>query len=45
MFVIDNFAVLFKIFFLVVAVVVLAISLRYFREGGFYQGEYYFLLL
>ena len=24
---------------------VLAISLRYFREGGFYQGEYYFLLL
>jgi NADH-quinone oxidoreductase subunit N len=25
--------------------VVLAISLRYFREGGFYQGEYYFLLL
>ena len=25
--------------------VVLALSLRYFREGGFYQGEYYFLLL
>ena len=24
---------------------VLALSLRYFREGGFYQGEYYFLLL
>ncbi len=24
---------------------VLAVSLRYFREGGFYQGEYYFLLL
>ncbi|HEY7400964.1 MAG TPA: NADH-quinone oxidoreductase subunit N [Actinomycetota bacterium] len=45
MFVVDNFAVLFKIFFLIVAAVVLAISLRYFREGGFYQGEYYFLLL
>jgi NADH-quinone oxidoreductase subunit N len=45
MFVIDNFAILFKVFFLIVAAVVLAISLRYFREGGFYQGEYYFLLL
>jgi NADH-quinone oxidoreductase subunit N len=44
-FVVDNFALLFKVFFLVVAMVVLAISLRYFREGGFYQGEYYFLLL
>src|SRR5256712_10165290 len=45
MFVVDNFAILFKIFFLAVAAVVLALSLRYFREGGFYQGEYYFLLL
>ena len=45
MFVIDNFAILFKLFFLIVAVVVLLLSLRYFREGGFYQGEYYFLLL
>ncbi len=45
MFVVDNFAVLFKIFFLSVAALVLAVSLRYFREGGFYQGEYYFLLL
>ncbi len=44
-YVIDNFAILFKIFFLTVAVVVLAISLRYVKEGGFYQGEYYFLLL
>ena len=24
---------------------VLALSLRYIREGGFYQGEYYFLLM
>jgi NADH-quinone oxidoreductase subunit N len=45
MFVLDNFALLFQVFFLTVAIVVLAISLRYFREGGFYQGEYYFLLL
>jgi NADH-quinone oxidoreductase subunit N len=45
MFVVDNFANLFKVFFLAVAAVVLAVSLRYFREGGFYQGEYYFLLL
>ena len=44
-FVIDNFAILFKIFFLAVAMVVLMLSMRYFREGGFYQGEYYFLLL
>ena len=44
-YVVDNFALLFKVFFMAVAVVVLALSLRYFREGGFYQGEYYFLLL
>jgi NADH-quinone oxidoreductase subunit N len=41
----DGFAVLFKIFFLVVALAVLLLSLRYFREGRYYQGEYYFLLL
>ena len=44
-FVVDNFTLLFQGFFLIAAIVVLAISLRYFREGGFYQGEYYFLLL
>ena len=44
-YVVDNFAILFKLFFLSVAVVLLAISLRYVKEGGFYQGEYYFLLL
>ena len=44
-FVVDDFAVLFKIFFLAVALIVLMISLRYFRDGRFYQGEYYFLLL
>ena len=45
MFVVDDFAVLFKIFFLVVAVIVLLISFRYFQDGRYYQGEYYFLLL
>ena len=45
MFVVDGFAVLFKTFFLSVALLVLLISLRYFRDGRFYQGEYYFLLL
>jgi NADH-quinone oxidoreductase subunit N len=44
-YVVDQFAVLFKVFFLAVAIVVLAISLRYFRDGRYYQGEYYFLLL
>ena len=45
MFVVDNFSNLFKTFFLAVAILVLMISLRYFRDGRFYQGEYYFLLL
>jgi NADH-quinone oxidoreductase subunit N len=44
-YVVDNYAVLFKIFFLAVALVVLALSLRYVRDGRYYQGEYYFLLL
>ncbi len=41
----DAFAVLFKVFFLSVALAVLLLSFRYFREGRYYQGEYYFLLL
>jgi NADH-quinone oxidoreductase subunit N len=41
----DGFAVLFKVFFLAVALAVLLLSARYFREGRYYQGEYYFLLL
>ena len=44
-YVVDDFAVLFKTFFLTVALIVLMISSRYFREGRFYQGEFYFLLL
>jgi NADH-quinone oxidoreductase subunit N len=44
-YVVDAFAVLFKVFFLSVGIVVVALSLRYFREGRYYQGEYYFLIL
>ncbi len=44
-YVVDNFALLFKVFFLSVALVVLLLSVRYFRDGRYYQGEYYFLLL
>ncbi len=44
-YVVDNFALLFKVFFTVVAMVILALSLRYFRDGRYYQGEYYVLLL
>jgi NADH-quinone oxidoreductase subunit N len=44
-YVVDSFAVLFKVFFLVSTLAVLLLSLRYFREGRYYQGEYYFLLL
>src|SRR4029450_2451734 len=42
---VDGFAVLFKLFFTAVGMVILLLSLRYFREGRFYQGEYYLLLL
>ena len=45
MFVVDNYALLFKTFFLVVALFVLFLSYRYFAEFRTYQGEYYFLLL
>lgn len=44
-YVVDDFAVLFKAFFLIVAVAVLAVSFRHMREGRYHQGEYYFLLL
>lgn len=44
-YVVDNFALLFKVFFLAVALVVLALSWRYIRDGRYYQGEYYVLLM
>ncbi|HEY7281401.1 MAG TPA: NADH-quinone oxidoreductase subunit N [Actinomycetota bacterium] len=45
MFVVDPFSVLFDVFFLVSAIVVLGLSLRYMQDGRYYQGEYYVLLL
>ena len=45
MFVVDNYALLFKAFFLGVALFVLLLSYRYFSEFRTWQGEYYFLLL
>jgi NADH-quinone oxidoreductase subunit N len=44
-YVVDAFTIVFQTFFMAAAAVVLLISYRYFRDGGFYQGEYYFLLL
>lgn len=45
MFVIDSFAVLFKLLFLGTLLAILGISWRYVAENRFFQGEYYFLLL
>lgn len=42
---VDNFALVMKAFFLVVAYVTLLMSVDYIREGDYHQGEYYFLLL
>jgi NADH-quinone oxidoreductase subunit N len=45
MFVVDAYALLFKVFFLGTALFVLLLSYRYFQEIRTYQGEYYFLVL
>src|SRR5438128_1197374 len=44
-YVVDNFAILFKVFFTAVALAVLLLSLQYVRESRLYQVEYYFLML
>ncbi|MCA1824194.1 MAG: NADH-quinone oxidoreductase subunit N [Mycobacteriales bacterium] len=44
-FVVDQFALIFKVVFLGAGVVVLLLSLDYFDDPRYYQGEYYFLLL
>ena len=41
----DGFALLFKGIFVLLGLLIVSISLHYFRVGGYYQGEYYFLLL
>lgn len=45
LFVVTDFAIVFKLVFLVALLAVLGISWRYFAEGRYFQGEYYFLLL
>ena len=44
-FVVNNYAVIFKLVLLGALVAILGISWRYFAEGTWFQGEYYFLLL
>lgn len=44
-YVVDNYALALKAFFLVVAYVSLLVAVDYIGEGDYYQGEFYFLLL
>jgi proton-translocating NADH-quinone oxidoreductase, chain N len=44
-YVVDNYALAFKGFFLVVAYLTILLSVDYIAEGDYYQGEFYFLLL
>ena len=44
-FVVDNYALAFAGFFLIVGYVSLLLSYDYIAEGDYYQGEYYVLLL
>jgi NADH-quinone oxidoreductase subunit N len=44
-YVVDNYALALKAFFLLVAYVTLLTSVDYIGEGDYYQGEFYFLLL
>src|SRR5438445_1012742 len=44
-YVVDDFSLVFKALFLVVAYVVLLMSTNYVEEGDYYLGEFYFLLL
>lgn len=45
MFVVDSFAVLFKVIFCLAALFVLAISHDYLQEDEIHQGEYYVMIL
>jgi NADH-quinone oxidoreductase subunit N len=40
-----DYAIVFKVVFLVALIAILGVSWRYFAEGRYFQGEYYFLLL
>jgi NADH-quinone oxidoreductase subunit N len=41
----DDYAVIFKLLFLGTLLAILGISWRFFAEGRYFQGEYYFLLV
>lgn len=44
-YVVDNYALAFKAFFLIVAYLTVLVSFDYISEGDYYRGEYYILLL
>ena len=44
-YVVDNYALALKAFFLVVTYVVILLSVDYIESGDYYRGEFYFLLL
>jgi NADH-quinone oxidoreductase subunit N len=44
-YVVDNYALALKGFFLVVAYLTILLSVDYIAEGDYYQGEFYFLLV
>lgn len=44
-YVVDDFALVMKMLFLLAGYVVVLLSTTYVEEGGYYQGEYYVLLL
>jgi NADH:ubiquinone oxidoreductase subunit 2 (subunit N) len=44
-FVVDSVALTFKLLFLGTLVAILGVSWRFFAEGRYFQGEYYFLLV
>lgn len=44
-FVVSNYAIVFKVLFLGTLLAILAMSFNYFSEARYFQGEYYFLLV
>jgi len=44
-YVVDNYALALKAFFIVAAYLTVLLSVNYIGEGDYYQGEFYFLLL
>src|SRR5690242_318832 len=44
-YVVDNYALALKAFFLVATYITILLAVDYIQEGDYYQGEFYFLLL